>query len=109
MRSDEITGRPLPSPGPEGIAVSTRTAPGPDVSRGRGYRETGLPGFVRGTLGSPWPGTGILNAAELVDPRRDISATWEHWSRPGAGRGRQVSIPHGPGAGWPGPVRLLRQ
>ena len=140
-------GRPLPSPGPESIAVSMRTAPGPDVSRGQGHRRVragcsgprrsalpwpGAPGrsrpYWRATnppaprgrgghgpvrhfevchqpSGSPWPGApgslcrGVYTspwpgsiAAELVDPRRDVSAAWEHWSRPGASQGRPASF-----------------
>ena len=52
--------------------------------RDRGHRAPYAAGYRP-------PGV-LLIAAELVDPRRDVSAAWEHWSRPDAGQGRPASF-----------------
>ena len=106
MRSDEITGRPLPSPGPESIAVSMRTAPGPDVSRGRGYRAPYAAGcrpprgpgvllrslWTRGGT-SPQPGnTGPARAR--VRGVRCLSSHSGSWLAGARQAAAPVSVPH---------------
>ena len=95
-------GRPLPSPGPESAAVSMRTAPGPDVSRGRGHwRVCGL--LRASALGSPWPG-----APGSLTPRGvDLPVAREYCCGacgPVAGRLRSLGtlVPPGRGSGAPG-------
>ena len=97
-------GRPLSSPGPESIAVSMRTAPGPDVSRGRGHRRVraGCSGprpsapcgwgyrVVHAPTGAPPTfrlpvagGTGLLNATGCRPPRGPGVLLRSLWTRGG--------------------------
>lgn len=62
----------------------SRCAINPPAPRDRGHRAPYVAGYRP-------PGV-LLIAAELVDPRRDVSAAWEHWSRPDAGQGRPASF-----------------